>query len=232
MNPTRPLLALASSAVLLSGMLSGCGVAGTGFSPGVAAEVGDAEISLDRVEELASAYCRAIEPQLEGQPLPNSYLLSGVAGQLTLVEAAQQLAEEHGVEPGPEHRARVAELEQEPAIAALPEDQREAVVEIESTSSLLADLVIGVGERIASEEGLAGGNAEQVAALGNQALTDWIEENEVDVNPVYGVELRDAQPVPADTSTSVAVGDVATTALAESPDAEYAASLPESQRCG
>ncbi|MEV7428073.1 hypothetical protein AB0N29_00525 [Nocardioides sp. NPDC092400] len=231
MKQARPLLGLAAASTLLaSGLLSGCGVAGTGFSPGVAASVGDTDITVDRVDGLAASYCDAITPQLEGQVLPNSYLTSGVAGQLTLAAAAEQLAEENGVEPGAEYSGQVAQLES--AVADLPEDQQEAVVEVESAGSLVSDLVVGVGRRLAEEQGLADASEEQVAQLGNEALAAWIDDHDVDVNPRYGVTLEGGQPVDTDTSTSVAVGDVATAAMAESPDAEYAATLPESQRCG
>lgn len=230
MKLSRPLGLAAASTVLASGLLSGCGVAGTGFSPGVAAEVGDREITVDRVDALAASYCDAITAQLEGQVLPNRYLTSGVAGQLALAAAAEQLAAEHGIEAGQQYRSQVSQLES--AVAELPEDQREAVVAVESAGSLVSDLVIAVGERLAEEQGVTEPAPEQVAQLGNQALVDWIEEHDVELNPRYGIELREGQPVDADTATSVAVGDVATAAMAESPDQEYAAGLPDPQRCG
>ncbi|MBC9734596.1 hypothetical protein [Nocardioides marmotae] len=230
MKQTRPLLGLAAVSLLASGLLTGCGVAGTGFAPGVAAEVGDTAITTDRVDTIAASYCDAITPQLEGQVLPNRYLTSGVAGQLALAAAAEQMAAEHGVEPGQQYAGQVARLEA--AVAALPEDQREAVVEVESTNSLVSDLVLGVGRVLAEEQGLADPTEEQVAGLGNEALAAWIEDNDVEINPRYGVELRDGQPLDTDTETSVAVGEVASAAMAESPDPVYAAALPDSQRCG
>ena len=231
MKQTRPLLGLAAaSALLASGLLSGCGVAGTGFSPGVAAAVGDTDITVERVDAVATSYCDAITPQLEGQVLPNRYLTSGVAGQLALAAAAEQLAAEHGVEAGEQYVGQLARLEE--AVATLPEDQQDAVVEVESAGSLVSDLVLGVGRELAEGEGLVDPTDEQVAELGNRALADWIEEHDVEVNPRYGVRLDEGQPVDADTATSVAVGDLATAAMAESPDQEYAAALPESQRCG
>ncbi|MDN4171410.1 hypothetical protein QWY28_00480 [Nocardioides sp. SOB77] len=231
MKQARPLLGLAAASTLLaSGLLSGCGVAGTGFSPGLAASVGDTSITTDRVDAVAASYCDAITPQLEGQVLPNRYLTSGVAGQLALAAAAEQLAAEHGVEPGDQYAGQVAQLEQ--AVAQLPEDQQDAVVEVESAGSLVSDLVLGVGRTLAEEQGVADPTEEQVAQLGNEALAAWIEDNDVELNPRYGVELRDGQPLDTDTETSVAVGDVATAAMAESPDQEYAAALPDAQRCG
>ncbi|MDN4160095.1 hypothetical protein [Nocardioides abyssi] len=229
MTRTRPILGLVAAAVLASG-LTGCGVAGTGFSPGLAAEVGDTSITTDRVDAVAASYCDALRPQLEGQVVPQRYLTSGVAGQLALAAAAEQLAAEVGVEAGPDYARQVAQLRR--AVAGLPEDQQEAVLAVESAGSRVSDLVVGVGRELAEQEGLADATDEQVAELGNQALAAWLDDNDVEVNPRYGVELRDGQPVDVDRSTSVAVGEVATAALADAPDQEYAATLPESQRCG
>src|SRR5919112_1090637 len=110
---TRPLAGtVAASVLVLAGALSGCGVAGTGFHPGVAAQVGDDQIKVSRVDTIASDYCSAIREQLRGenQVLPLRYLRGGIAGQLALVAAAEQLAEEHGVEAGAQYDQKVAEL--------------------------------------------------------------------------------------------------------------------------
>src|SRR5690242_2271116 len=70
---------VAGSALLVSG-LSGCGVAGTDFHPGVAARVGDATVSVDEVDSLTDSYCSAIEDQLTKAKnvVPLGYLRSGV----------------------------------------------------------------------------------------------------------------------------------------------------------
>ena len=93
--------------LVLAGALSGCGVAGTGFHPGVAAQVGDDEIRCRRSTR-SRATTAAIIEQLRGenQVLPLRYLRGGIAGQLAFVAAAEQLAEEYGRRAGLQYDRR------------------------------------------------------------------------------------------------------------------------------
>ena len=86
-------------------LLSGCGVAETQFHPGVAAQVGDRTITTDRVDELTTGFCSAVEEQITsgGQSYPLRLFKRGIVGQLALQSAAEQLAEEFDVEPGADY---------------------------------------------------------------------------------------------------------------------------------
>jgi hypothetical protein len=230
---TRPLAGtVAASVLVLAGALSGCGVAGTGFHPGVAAQVGDDQIKVSRVDAIASDYCSAIREQLRGenQVLPLRYLRGGIAGQLALVAAAEQLAEEHGVEPGTQCDQKVADLKG--AVAELPEGQQDAVIAIESSTTYITGVQQAVGTQLLREQGTRRPTSEQAGQAGQEAFNAWLEENDVTIDPQFGVELRDGQAVPVDTSLSHAVGTTARNGDADTPDPEYAGSLPASLRCG
>ena len=60
--------ALAGLAVASAVLLTGCGAV-PDLNPGVAVSVGDDTVSTRHVADLASDYCDAAKPQLEGQPL-------------------------------------------------------------------------------------------------------------------------------------------------------------------
>lgn len=217
---------------LMVGLLSGCGVAGTGFHPGVAAEVGDDTISVSKVNEVASNYCIAIESQLSdnNQVLPQRYLRGGIAGQLALVSAAEQLAAEYDVEPGPQYDQKVAELQS--GTAALTEGEQEAVIEIESSSAYITGVLEAIGEQLLKAKGNADPTTDQARASGKRVFDSWLADHDVQIDPQFGVEIKDGQAVPTDTSLSYAVGDTAKQGQADSPDQEYAAALPASHRCG
>lgn len=230
---SRPLAGtVAASVLVLAGALSGCGVAGTGFHPGVAAQVGDDQIKVSQVDEIASNYCSAITEQLRGQNqvLPLRYLRGGIAGQLALVAAAEQVADEYGVEPGLQYDQKVADLEA--AVAELPDSQQDAVVAIESSASYLSGVQQAVGEELLREQGNAQPTIEESTQAGQQAFNEWLDEQDVSIDPQFGVELQDGQAVPTDTSLSRAVGTTAKNGNADSPDPAYAGSLPASLRCG
>ena len=228
----RPLAGTIAASALLLGALSGCGVAGTGFHPGVAAQVGDDEVKVSQVDAIASDYCSAITEQLRGenQVLPLRYLRGGIAGQLALVAAAEQLAEEYDVEPGVQYDQKVADLQG--AVSALPEGQQEAVIAIESSSTYITGVQQAVGTQILRRQGTAQPTTAEATQAGQKAYRAWLDEHDVDIDPQFGVEVRDGQTVPADTSLSYAVGDTAKKGGADTPDPAYAGSLPAAHRCG
>lgn len=227
MSMSRP--GLIAGLALAGALLTGCGSA----SPGVAVQVGDAEITTNRVDELASEYCRAIEDQLAAQNppqvVPNRYFRGGIAGTLTMREIGEQLAEEYGVEAGSVYDEKVAQLEQ--SVAALDVDVREAVIEVESSSAYVEAIQAAVGEILLEEEGAASAEYSDQVARGQQVFEDWISENGVTFDPALGVTLDKGQIRSADTSLSFAVGDNAVKGAADEPDPAYAAALPDSQTC-
>jgi hypothetical protein len=229
----RPLAGLATlSALVLPGLLTGCGVAGTGIHPGAAVEVGDDTISMSTVDTTASNYCSAIEDQLaqNHQVLPMRYLRAGIAGQLALVSAARQLADDYGVEPGVQYERKVSDLEG--AISQLSEGEQEAVIDVESSSTYISSVQQAVGEQVLQDQGTKRPQPEAATQAGKEAFTKWLDEHDVSLDPKLGVTIQDASAVPTDSSVSFPVGSTAKLGLAETPDQKYAAALPDALRCG
>lgn len=223
-----PLAALLTAG-LTTGVLAGCGVAGTNFQPGVAADVGDRTVSTDKVDEVTRNYCAAIEEalRLQDQAAPLIYLRQGVAASLALVQAAEQIEDEYSVELGAEVEQQRAEVVARSA--DLPADQRDAVVELESAGGYVEAVTTALGEQLLAEDGEEGADP---AARGSEEFYAWIEREQVELNPIYGLDVVDGEFVNTETDVSVPVGDAATLGLAEQPDIDYAKTLPSSQRCG
>lgn len=222
----------AALALLLAGGLSGCGVAGTDFHPGVAAQVGDESITVSHVDSVASNYCSAITSQLQSnnQVLPLSYLRSGVLGRLTLVAAAKQLAADRGVSAGQAYDQKVAQLQG--AVAALPQDQQDAVIAIESSADYISGVEAAVGKQELKAQGTTKASTADATAAGQKAFSDWLADQSISIDPQFGLKIEKDQTVPTDTSVSYALSDTAKSGAATSPDQTYAASLPASNRCG
>jgi hypothetical protein len=226
---TRP---LAVACAVLSLTLTGCGVAGTDFHPGVAAQVGDETVSADHVDEVATDYCTAIEDQIRtgGNPVPMRFLKSGIAGQLALLSAAEQLAEDYGVEPGEQYRTEVSAIEAQ--TEDLDEDVADAYLEINSISPYLVDVLRAVGAIELERDGQTDPSVEEQQAAGAEALEAWVEREGVELDPRYGMEFQEGQPVPVDTDVSFAVGDLAKAGQLSEPDADYTSTLPGELTCG
>lgn len=228
----RGRVALATTAAALTVALSGCGVTGTGFQPGVAAKVDDRTVSTDHVDELVSLYCDAIDDQFaaEDTVVPFGYLRTGVAGELTLKLAAEQLAEDYGVEPTADYDRAVSDIESQ--ITELSDDEQEAVLEVATASAYVAAVQIAVGEVLLADEGVTDPASEEAGPRGVEAFNEWLDDHEVVLNPEYGATLKDGALAPDDTELSFPVGETAKQGRAEQPDPAYAKGLPESQRCG
>ncbi|MDP2772586.1 MAG: hypothetical protein Q8O61_03440 [Nocardioides sp.] len=228
----RARLAVATTAAALTVVLTGCGVTGTSFQPGVAAQVDDRTVTTDHVDAVVSSYCDALKDQLEadGSAAPLSYFRGGVAGQLALVLAAEQLADDYDVEPTNDYERTVSGIEA--GTRQLTEEQREAVLEVESSSAYVASVQLAVGAKLLADEGVGGAANEEAGQRGVEAFNEWLDTHEIEFNPEYGITIEDGSLVAVDTQLSYPVGEAAKAGQAAEPDPAYAKSLPASQRCG
>ena len=214
-------------------LLSGCGVAETQFHPGVAAEVGDRTITTDRVDELTSGFCSAVEEQIQtgGQSYPLRLFKRGIVGQLALQSAAEQLADDFGVEPGADYQAQLAQIETE--AEGLSKSGREEYVEVQSTLPYVTDVLTQVGDLLLAEEGEDDPTLDFQQARGLDELVTWIDREGLTIDPRYGTEIVEGQPQPIDTDLTFALSDVAKGGVSEEePDPAYVATLPDSATCG
>jgi hypothetical protein len=226
----RCLPVLATSVVLLTG----CGVAGTEFHPGVAAQVGDDTITTKQVDEVTADYCAALEVVTKGQPgaagqqaQPLRYFSHEFAGELVARSAAEQLAEDYDVEPSGTYKSDLAQLM--PQLVDLSDTQRDAVVEVIGAQSYVQDVLTVIGGVELAEDGNDDATDEDKFAAGQEVLDQWVADHDVEVNPKYGIEPGTAEQV--DTDLSYPLGTTAKDGLKPESDPDYAASLPAHLVC-
>ena len=226
----RARLATAVVGVVAGGLLAGCGIANEGIQPGVAAEVGNTTISLDEVEEAAEDLCdlRSEDPATKGAPVSGAEVRTRALQNLVLTAIADGIAEERGIEPSPSLDNLEALADKEGTVQA-----REVV-----GLSYFVNVMQAAGR---DEAGLGASEEEQLGA-GIAIAQEWTEREGVRTNPVFpDLEIGDAAvEFTRDDDLSAAVSDFAESALTDADrlrelpegDSAYAASLPESQRCG
>lgn len=199
--------------VLAATVLSGC----AGVRPGVAIETGDERVASSRVDDVLTRYCDAIG-QVSPQPVARREVRNQVVGALAATSAADAFAAPYDVEAGAAYTQAVARLRTQ--LRDFDADTQDAIVAVEGASAYIDALATAVGHEL--EPG-----ADDAAAgeAGRAALTEWLDENDVTINPRYGLRLDGDQLQPQDTSVSVAARD------SEEPQGD-AASLPSAQRCG
>lgn len=206
-------------------LLTGCGAV-PDLNPGVAAQVGDDTVTARDVADLASDYCDAAAPQLQGQPLPRHYLNGRVAGSLALRSAADQLMAAHGVTIDTSYDEAVTQAETQ--LTDMTSAQRDAIVEVQGS-----EIYVAAAETAVGRKSLGGAPSDEDAkAAGEKELLAWIDDHDVRIDPRYGVAIEKGQAVLKDTSLSQPVSKTAKQADAGTPDSTYAAGLPQTQRCG
>lgn len=205
-------------------LLTGCGSA----APGIAARIGDQELTVREVDSVTSHYCTALG-KLESE-VPMSYVRQFVIQLLALRSQAEQIADEYGVEPGSTYLNDVAQ--RQGTAATKPEEVREDYVDLASTQAYAQDILDQVGQIVLDREGVDDATAEQVSQAGVDVFNRWPDAHGVEIDPRYGLKSIDGVLTPVDTNTSVAVGDTAKSGLATEPDTAYAKSLPATHRCG
>ena len=208
--------------------LAGCGVAGTQFHPGIAAEVGDQTITTRHVDQVTDDYCGGYEtlskadPQPGDEPVPLRYVTNQFTTLLVEHAAAEQLADEYDVAPGSATKSALASFE--PQLESLTDEQKDAFREILGARAYTNDVLTQIGEISLEDQGTTDSTQDDQLAEGQKLLKAWTADNDVEVNPKYAVDLD--TPGQADTDLSVAVGSKAKDGLKAEPDPAYTSSLP------
>lgn len=230
MVAVRILRALTVVPVLL---LAGCGVAGTEFHPGVAAQVGDETITTRHLDQVTSAYCTAIEKVTKGDPnsgnqqTPMRYLSHDFVGALVEKAAAEQLADDYDVQPTSSYKKDLAQLETQ--LTELDPDERDAVREVIGARAYSDDVLTQIGQVELEKQGKDDASADEQLAAGKDRLKQWVADHDVEVNPRYAAEFgNDAQ---VDTDLSYPVDDQAKAGLAAEVDPGYTSGLPAQLVC-
>lgn len=195
-------------ALALTGLLSGC--SGDGPHPATAVSIDDTTVSTSHVDNVANRYCEALTEVGNGNVVTAQAVRSEVVTALTLRLAVEKYADEQGLGPDASYAKTIAQLRSQ--IGDFDEDTQDAIVEVNGAETYLSS-VVGDDQ---------------------DAFTSWLADQDVELNPVYGIKLHGDSVTQVDGSISVAESDTAKSALssATDPTSADASGLPSSQRCG
>ncbi|MGH3497042.1 MAG: hypothetical protein ACRDP1_06230 [Nocardioidaceae bacterium] len=224
---------LGVTTVVLSGALlvSGCG----SFYPGSAARIGDTTVSMDHLDNLATAYCQAFvaNGKLTGSAFP---VEAGVAKRrqvLGIIEEnilAKGAAAKLGVTANPaDYTSNAAQISS--LLKAMPAKYRAPLLEVVTMSSQSTQLEINIGDK------LIGGDPTKIDTqtaqkAGQQYVTKYAASVPVTFDPRFGVDRNGGLVNGGSGSLSAGLSSLATAPSDASSTSSYAASLPPSQVCG
>ncbi|CAM3676839.1 hypothetical protein NOMA109596_06605 [Nocardioides marinus] len=204
MRLSRPLVGLATVAVLATGALSGCGVADAGVRPGAAAVVEGEEISLGEVDDATTATCEVLQgsADLLAGGFTGAELRGIVVQQLVVTEVAEAIAADNDL-PADEVRR---EAEKQARISfGLAGDDQNAAVTVFAASSFLTSVVSEIVDPTLSEDELV-----QPGPAYQAYLEQWQAEHDVEVNPRFDqVDFATSASDSTTSDLSVAVSQAA-----------------------
>lgn len=185
--------------------LTACG-GGSGPRPGTAMAVGDQHVTTRHVADVASEYCSALGKV--GSSATALAVQSQVVGALAARMIAEDFAQVRGIDPGAAYEADVAKLR--PQLSQFDKATQDAIIEVEAAQSYVSAIVDQVGE---------------------QSFTQWLKDQHVVINPVYGMSVDGSSFTHRDPSLSVAASDLAKTAVKSATDPS-ASPAPNARTCG
>jgi len=177
----RPKLALVAAAALFA--LTGC----AGLRPGVAAEIGDRQITIEQLDDFAATFCKYLSV---GQPGAKNSKLVRQGALVTMVQARLGDLYREGDDTIIDRETVESNLAGvKAAVADLPEAEQESFLDevsyfLESTQSLAQ-----AGDAAAQEE----------------LLAELVDEYDVELDPRFGTwdEIRSEEAVAVSGSLSV-----------------------------
>lgn len=219
--------AVAAAAGVL--LLTACGQ----VHPGAAAVVGDTRISMDQLDSLSRAYCRATVAigEVQGQPVePRQGVESrrAVLGAMLQLELSRGAAESLGVEVPPSSYT-VDEQQYRDLLDAVDDEYDDEVVELVRINAETSALLVAIGAHELGQD-VTQVEQEQAAQQGQQVMAEFAADVDIDVDPRLGL-ASDGQVLAETGSLSVPVSDEATPAQDAAAATSRLDALPDSQVC-
>jgi hypothetical protein len=239
-NRTRPARIRALAGLAAVGLLlSGCG-GSLGIHPGAAAVVGDKTVSMSKIDDTTTLYCRAYvtqsqnSQQTQSGPLPMGTFRSFVAAGLAKRALGEQLAQAYGVEPASGYQQQVTQLQQ--ALASSPPDQREAVIDVAASDAYLQNVQVAIGQELTGKVGQTDAEIKAALQRGQVATQDWLAHHKVYLDPVFGRTVDGGSFATSSNQTSYPLSALASLGAQindqQAPPPSYSSQLPASQVCG
>jgi peptidyl-prolyl cis-trans isomerase SurA len=215
--------------------LTGCGPS-IGINPGAAAVVGDRSLSMHKIDDTTSQYCKAygqIISQQAPDGIPLRFFRQVVTANLSERLLGQQLADQYDVQPSPEYQQAVNNLRQQ--FSSASDAAGDAEVEVDAGDAFLKTVQVSVGKQLLEKSGQSNPSLKAALARGQVATEDWLKDNTIDVDPSLGVTFdKTGKPSFNRDSTSYPLSPLASQGMSDptaAPDPAYVASLPSSQVC-
>jgi hypothetical protein len=197
--------------------------------------VGDESLSMSKIDDTTSLYCKAYLPQIQQsstQQIALRLLRQYVAASLSQRMLGEQLATQYDVQPTSQYAQRIDQIEQQFATAS--PDAKKAVVDVEGGDAYLQTVQVAIGQKLLAASGQSAPSVKAALQRGEVATQDWLTSHNITIDPVFGVAVDGGQFKPVTDQTSYPLSPLASRGASGSAaqDPDYVGALPPSQVCG
>jgi hypothetical protein len=217
-------------------LLTGCG-SSLGVHPGSAVKVGDASVSMDKIDTTSTLFCKVYvaqqktaSAQQQSGPIPLGSFRSYAASSLAKRALGQQLADQYSVQPASGYAAQVSQYQQ--ALASTPADQRDAAIVVAGADAYLQNVEVSVGQQLTGSTGQSTAELKADLERGQVAAQDWLNDHDAFVDPVFGLAVDGGNFTAKKDQTSYPLSALASQGAQAQPAQTYTESLPTAQVCG
>lgn len=223
-----PVAAVAAAALLTAG----CGITDNAAKPGLAAEVDGQTLQLDKVDQVVADYCTLRAANPEAPPAPTALIRAQFVIGWTQAVAVDALGPEHGVALPQAEVDRLAVDSAWGSLGTIDDDNYDSFAWLTWIRQRLTTPVAELGSKLALAESGQQLTGDAAVNRGVDAVTEWLDDQHVVVNPVFGA--YDAKTVSfSGDPLSVPVSAEARAAQKTAElTPEQVAKLPAAQLCG
>lgn len=221
------------SAVAAAALLTaGCGITDNAAKPGLAAEVDGQTLRLDKVDQVVADYCALRATNPEAPAAPTALIRSQFVIGWTQAVAVDTLGPEHGVALPQGEVDRLAVDDAWGKLGTIDDDNYDSFAWLTWIQQRLTTPVAELGSKLALAESGQQLTGDAAVNRGVDAVTEWLDDEHVVVNPVFGQYDASTVSFGGDPLSIPVSGEARAADKTAEFTPEQVAKLPAGQVCG
>ncbi|WP_418059991.1 hypothetical protein [Pimelobacter simplex] len=228
----RPLLVPVVAAVAAALLTAGCGITDNAAKPGLAAEVDGQTLQLDKVDRAVADFCALRAANPEAPAMSTALVRAQFVTGWTQAVAVDVLGAEHGVALPQGEIDRVAVDQAWGRLGTINDDNFDSFAWLTWISLRLAEPVAELGSKLALAESGQQLTGDAAANRGVEAVTAWLDDEHVVLNPVFGQYDDRTVSFSGDPLSIPVSGEARAADKTAELTPEQVAKLPAGQVCG
>lgn len=228
----RPSLVPVAAVAAVALLTAGCGITDNAAKPGLAAEVDGKTLQLDKVDRVVADYCALRASNPEAPAAPTALIRAQFVIGWTQAVAVDTLGPEHGVALPQAEIDRLAVDQAWGRLGTIDDENYDSFVWLTWIQQRLTTPVAELGSKLALAESGQQLTGDAATNRGVDAVTEWLDDQDVDINPVFGSYDASTVSFSGDPLSIPVSAEARSAQKTAELTPEQIAKLPAGQLCG